>query len=223
MSLRVTATLLTLAALSGCGPAAKKPTDADIAAYLAQSDPTYLQISGVKPSFEALKKLGSKDLPTGSWRVHVDYILRATEDLYAPSADMRQRRADFDRSVAAFELYRVPRIEAANQLAAKIGLMKQGDAAPEPAVPVSLVTHAKQELSDSATLLAQPDGNGWKFAALGAQALSDDMIGAPVAELRATNPHTVFVVAGSDEARADALREQRYLAALSKALTNGPK
>ena len=127
---RATATLLTLAALSGCGPPAKRPTDADIAAYLAQSEPTYLQVSGVKPSFEATKTLGSRDLPAGSWRVHVDFTLRATQDLYAPPADMRQRRADFDRAVAAFEVYRVPRIEAANQLAVRVGLMKQGDAAP---------------------------------------------------------------------------------------------
>ncbi len=223
MFLRATATLLALTALSGCGPAAKTPTAADIAAYLAQSEPTYLQVGGVKPSFVAMKTLGPRDLPAGSWRVHVDFTLRAAEDLYAPAAGMRQQRADFDRAVAAFELYRVPRIEAANQLATRIGLMKQGDAAPEPAVPIAIVTHAKQTLSDTATLLAQPDGNGWKFAALGAQALSDDAIGAPVADLRATSPHSVFVMAGSEEAGVAARREQRYLAALSKAATDGPK
>ncbi len=223
MSPRATATLLTLAALSGCGPAAKKPADADIAAYLAQSEPIYLQVSGVKPSFEAMKTLGSKDLPAGSWRVHVDFTLRAAQDLYAPTGDTRQKRADFDRAVTAFEMYRVPRIEAANQLAVRIGLMKQGDAAPEPAVPITIVTHAKQELADSVTLLAQPDGNGWKFAQLSAQALSDDAIGAPESDLRATSPHTVFVMAGSDEARSYALREQKFLAALSKSSTDGPK
>ena len=223
MPLRATATILTLAALSGCGPAAKKPADADIAAYLAQSEPTYLQVSGVKPRFEAMKTLGSKDLPAGSWRVHVDFILRATQDLYAPSADMRQKRADFDRAVAAFEMYRMPRIDAANQLAVRIGLMKAGDAAPEPAVPLAIVTHDKQELTDSVTLLAQPDGNGWKFAQLSAQALSDDAIGAPVSDLRATSPHTVFVMAGTDEARSYATREQKYLAALAKSSAEGSK
>ncbi len=222
MFLRAIVTLLSLAALSGCGPAAKKPADADIAAYLAQSEPTYLQVTGVKPSFEALKTLGSRDLPAGSWRVQVDFTLRATEDLYGPPADMRQRRADFDRAVAAFEMYRMARIQAAEQLAARIGLMKQGDAAPEPAVPVSIVTHAKEERADSVTLLAQPDGKGWKFAQLGAQALGDDAIGATLADLRATSPHTNFVMAGSDEARADAMREQKYLAALAKA-SNGPQ
>lgn len=223
MPKRATATLLTLAALAGCVPPAKKPADADIAAYLAQSEPTYLQVSGVKPGFEVMKTLGSKDLPAGSWRVHVDFTLRAAEDLYAPPADMRQRHADFDRAVAAFELYRVPRIEAANQLAARIGLMKQGDAAPEPAVPLAIVTHAKQELTDSVTLLAEPDGHGWRFVQLSAQALSDDAIGAPVSDLRATSPHTVFVMAGSDDARAHATREQKYLAALAKSLAAGPQ
>ncbi len=220
---RATATLLTLAALSGCGPSAKRPTDADIAAYVAQSEPSYLQVSGVKASFEAMRTLGSRDLPAGSWRMHVDFTLRAGQDLYAPPADTRQRRADFDRALAAFEMYRVPRIEAANQLAVQVGLMKQGEAAPEPAVPLAIVTHARQERSDNVILLAQPDGSGWKFAQLGAQALSDDAIGAPVTDLRATSPHTVFVMAGSEEARTAALREQRYLGALSKALTNGPK
>ena len=223
MFLRATATMLALAALSGCGPAPKKPAEADIAAYLAQSEPSYLQVSGVKASFEAMKTLGTHDLPAGSWRVHVDFTLRATQDLYAPQSDTRQKRADFDRAVASFELYRVPRIEAANQLAVRIGLMKQGDAGPEPAVQIALVTHDKQELPDSVTLLAQPDGAGWKFAQLGAQTLGDDAIGAPLADIHATSPHTVFVMAGSEEARADALREQRYLAALTKALTNGPK
>ena len=223
MSSRATATLLALAALSGCGPAGKRPSDADIAAYLAQSEPAYLQVGGVKPGFEAIRTLGSKSLPAGSWRVHVDFTLRATEDLYAPAAGTRQKRAEFDRAVAAFEMYRVPRTEAANQLATRIGLMKQGDAAPEPAVPVALVTHARQVLSDNVTLLAQPDGAGWKFAQLSAQALSDDAIGAPVSDLRSTSPRTVFVTAGSDEARAYEEREQKFLAALSKALADGPK
>ena len=217
MSPRAIASLLLITALSACGSDAKKPADADIAAYLAQSEPGYLQVSGVKPRFEAIHALGSKTLPAGSWRVHTDFILHAKEDLYAPQPGTRQRRADFDRAVAAFELYRVARITAAEQLAVKMGLMKPGDAAPEPAVPLSLVTHAKQDLADSATLLAQPDGTGWKFFALSEQALADDAIGAPVADMRAASPHTVFVMAGSDEDRSSNLRAQRYLATLAKA------
>ncbi len=220
---RATLALLATAALTSCGPKAKQPAEADVAAYLAQSEPSYLQVSGVKASYEAATSLGASPLPPGSWRVHVDFTLRPNEDLYAPPADERDRRADFDRQVAAFEIYRLPRIEAANELAARIGLMKKGDAGPEPAVPLSLVHHAKEPLADSVTLLAQPDGAGWKFVQLSAQALSDDTIGAPVSDLRATSPHTVFVMAGTDEARSYATREAKYLGALKKSASEGPK
>lgn len=218
MTVRAAAAFLALAALSGCGSDAKKPSDADIAAYLAQSEPAYLRVSGVKPVFEAISSLGSKTLPAGSWRVKVAFMLHTAEDLYAPAQGARENRAAFDHAVAAFEQYRVARISAAEQLAMKIGLMKQGDATPEPAVPVSVVNHANQDLNDSVTLLAQPDGTGWKFAQLSAQALADDAIGATLADIKATSPHTVFVMAGSDDDKSYALRQQRYLATLAKAL-----
>ncbi len=208
--MRFTGTLLILLALSGCGSDAKKPTDADIAAYLAQSSPNYLHVSGVKSSFTAAKV-------AGSWRVKVDFTLHATEDLYGPQSNVRAMRADFDHAVANFEQYRVARIAAVDQLARQVGLMKPGDAAPEPAVPVMLITHAKQDLADSVTLLAQPDGAGWKFFQLDAQTLPEDAIGAPLADVRAASPHTVFVMAGSDEDRAYAVRRQRFLAAVAKA------
>ena len=216
MSYRAAATLLALTALAACGPAAKKPADADVAAYLAQSEPTYLQVSGVKTSFEAISTLGRKNLPAGSWRVHVDFTLHAREDLYAPQTGYRERRADFERAVAAVEQYRVARIAAVERLAKQLGLMKQDDAAPEPAVPLTIVTHEKQDLADSVTLLAQPDGAGWKFAQLSEQALADDAIGAPVADMRSTHPHAVFVIAGSAEEQDYTAREARFLDILRK-------
>ena len=66
------------------------------------------------------------------------------------------------------------------------------------------------------TLLAQPEGTGWKFAQLDAQSVPDDAIGALLADLRATSPRTVFVMAGSDEDRSYMMRRQRFLAALVK-------
>ncbi len=217
MTLRWIAPLLGLALLSGCGQDAKKPSAADIAAYLAQSEPEYLQVSGVSPRFEALKQLSGKDVPAGSWRVTVTFNLHATQELYAPQPGAREARAEFQHTVAAFELMRVARIQAAEQLAARVGLMKKGDVAPEPAVPVVVTTHAKQDLSDSVVLLAQPEGARWNFVQMGAQALSDEAIGIPLADLRANNPHAVFVVAGTDEDRSYRDRAERYLAALAKA------
>ncbi len=217
MKLRATAPLLALAILSGCGPAAKKPSDADIAAYLAQSEPDYLQVSGVAPSFEAVSTMGTSSLPPGSWKVTVRFNLHATQDLYAPQAGAREARAAFDHPVAAFEMMRVARIAAAERAATQLGLMRKGDPAPEPAVPVAVRTHDKQDLSDSVVLLAQPDGAHWKFAQTGPQSLSDEAIGVRLADLRASNPHTVFVVAGSDEDRTYREREERFLAALAQA------
>ena len=217
MTHRWIAPLLSLALLSGCGPGARRPSDADIAAYLAQSEPDYLQVSGVAPKFEALRSLGGHDLPAGSWRVNVTFNLHATQDLYAPQPGAREARAAFEHTVAGFELMRVQRIEATNALAVRVGLMKQGDPGPEPAVPVVVSTHDKQDLSDSVVLLAQPDGAHWKFAQMAAQTLSDEQIGVPMADLRTANPHTVFVTAGSSEDNAYRERQARFLAALSKA------
>ena len=217
MNLRATASLLVVLAAAGCGSNAKKPSDADVAVYLAQSEPSYLHVSNVKTSFEAISALGRSKLPDGSWRVHVTYTLHATQDLYAPDAGAAAQRRTFDQAVTGFELYRLPRIQAVEQLALRAGLMRQGDATPEPAVAVSLKTHTNQDLPNGVTLLAQPDGAGWKFVQLDAQSLPDDAIGAPLDDLKHTSPHTVFVMAGSDEDRAYLAREQRFLAALAKA------
>ncbi len=217
MHLRATASLLLVLAASGCGGNAKKPSDADVAVYLAQSEPSYLHVSNVKTSFEPASALGRSKLPDGSWRVHVTYTLHATQDLYAPDASAAAQRRAFDQAVNGFELYRLPRIQAVEQLALRAGLMRQGDATPEPAVAVSLKTHANQDLPDGVTLLAQPDGASWKFAQLDAQSLPDDAIGAPLEDLKRTSAHTVFVMAGSDEDRAYLAREQRFIAALAKA------
>jgi hypothetical protein len=217
MSLRAAASLLTVLALAGCGSNAKKPADADIAAYLAQSQPSYLHLSNVAATFEPAKSGNGTTVPDGSWVVKVTFNLHATEDLYAPVPQTRQERENFDTAVMKFEAFRAIRIAYAEQLGQRVGLMKQGDPAPEPAVAVNLVTHAGADLADSVTLLAQPDGTAWKFAQTGAQSLSDDQVGAPLKDLQATAPHTHFVQAGTEEERDLHNRMLRYLAKLAEA------
>jgi hypothetical protein len=203
--------------LSCCGKPAPKPADADIAAYLAQSAPPYVRISGVTPTFEAVKDNGDGKVVPGSWRVSVAFTLHTTEDLYGPVGYAGGQRAAFDKVVRGFEMYRTERVAAAEQLAQRVGLMKAGDAAPEPAVPVHVINRAGQDLPDHVTLLAQPDGAHWKFFQLDAQSLGDDVIGAPVATLRQSAPRTIFVVEGSPDDRTYQQREQRYLETLNKA------
>ena len=210
-------TLLIGLSVASCGKSAPKPADADIAAYLAQSAPRYVRVDAVTPTFEAVKDTGNGKVVAGSWRVSVGFTLHALEDLYAPVGYAAGQRAAFDKVVRGFEMYRLERVAAAEQLAQRVGLMKDGDAAPEPAVPVHVVTHAGQDLTDHVTLLAQPDGKGWKFFQLDAQTLGDDVIGAPVAVLREAAKRTAFVVEGSPEDRAFQGREQKYLETLSKA------
>jgi len=209
--------LLTALALAGCGSSAKKPSDADIAAYLGQSQPSYLRVGNVSPSFEVAKSSSGPALPEGSWRITIAYTLHATEDLYAAAADTRQQRLDFDRQVSKFEAFRANRIAYAEQVAQRAGLMKQGDPAPEPPVSVSVVTHSSQDLQDRVTLLAEPDGTGWKFFQTDAQALSDDQVGAPLATLKSGATHTHFVVGGTEEERSFHNSMLRYLAALARA------
>jgi hypothetical protein len=201
MSLRAAASLLTVLAIAGCGSNAKKPSDADIAAYLAQSQPGYLHITNVTTSFEPAKSGGGTTVPDGSWVVKVNFNLHATQDLYGPVPQTRQERQNFDAAVMKFEEFRARRIAYVNQLGLRGGLMKQGDAAPEPAVAVTVVTHSGADLADSVTLLAQPDGTAWKFAQTGAQSLSDDQVGAPLKDLQASAPHTHFVQADTEEER----------------------
>ena len=204
-------------AVAGCGKSGPKPSDADIAAYLAQGQPTYLHLGQVKATFEPISTLGSSKLPDGSWRVHVQFVLHAQQDLYAPTQAGRAQRNAFDRAVAATEEFRTARIAAVEQLGQQAGLVAPGAAEPEPAMPVSIVTHKDQDLDDHVTLLAEPDGQKWKFFQSDAQSLSDEAIGAPLDTLKRENPKTVFVVAGSDEERSYRERERRFLEVLSKA------
>ena len=211
-----TAFALVLAA-SGCGKSGPKPSDADIAAYLAQGQPNYLRLGHLKADFEPIAALGSSKLPQGSWRVHVQFFLHAQQDLFAPTPAGRAQRSAFDMAVARTEEFRTARIAAVDQLGHQAGLIAPGGTAPEPAMPVSVVTHKDQDLDDRVTLLAQPDGGGWKFFQLDAQSLSDEAIGAPVETLKQESPKTVFVVEGSDEERSFREREGSFLDILAKA------
>ncbi len=204
-------------AVSGCGKSGPKPSDADIAAYLAQGQPGYLRLGQVKATFEPIGNLGSSKLPDGSWRVHVQFVLHAQQDLYTPTQAGRAQRAAFDRAVAGVEEFRTARIAAVEQLGRQAGLMAQGAASPEPAMPVNVTTHKGQDLDDRVTLLAEPDGHGWKFFQTDAQSLSDEAIGAPLDTLKQDSPKTVFVTAGSDDERSYRERERRFLDVLSKA------
>jgi hypothetical protein len=213
MSLRAAASLFALLALAGCGSNAKKPSDADIAAYLGQTEPAYLRLGNITTSFEA----AAGNVPAGSWVVHVKYSLHATQDLYAPTPAARTERATFDAAVMKFEAFRTTRIAAVEQLALRNGLMRRGDGAPEPAVPLEIVTHKDQDRDDGVTLLAQPDGAGWKFAQKDAQLLSDDAIGAPLADIKATSADLHFVVVGTEEERDFHNRMLGFLARLNQA------
>jgi hypothetical protein len=203
--------------LNGCGDDTKKPSEADIAAYLAQSEPGWLHVSGVKGEFEKADSAGTSKVAEGSWRVRVTFNLHTTQDLYTPESDARSLRLNFDKKVNEFTLYREARIAAVNDLALRAGLMRQGDATPEPAVPVVLTTHADQDIPDEVTLLAQPQGSVWSFVQTDAQKVSDSDIGAPLDEIRRSSPRTVFVIAGSDEDRAYRVRAGQFLAAIAKA------
>ncbi len=185
---------LLAAALASCGPAPKRPSDADVAAFIAQSEPGYLRVGNVTTQFERANS-------NGAWRVHVTYTLHTNEELYAPVPEARQERLTFDQAVSRFEAFRANRIDYVDRLGLAAGLMRQGDAAPEPAVAVRLVNHAGQDLKDSTTLRAQPDGAAWKFYSEDAESLRDDQIGAPLANLRAAAPHTQFVTADTQEER----------------------
>jgi hypothetical protein len=208
---------LVLLAVASCGSPAKKPSDADIAQYLTNSQPDYLRVGGVSASFEPVSDLGGAKLPAGSWRARVQFTLQAQRDLYAPTPGSLAMRVRFDHAVSAFEEFRVARIEAVEQLAKKVGLMPEGALAPQAAVALAISTHKGQTLNDHVTLLAQPAGKGWKFFQLDAQTLSDEAIGAPLGELRARSPQTMFVEAGSAEDRAYSEREQQFLQVLAKA------
>lgn len=211
------APLAMLMTVASCGKSGPKPTDADVAAYIAQSEPSYVRVGQVSTSFEAADKLGGKDLPGGSWRVDVHFVLHTLQDLYAPTSESRAQRAAFDRAVASVEQYRLPRIAAVEQLGKDAGLMPEGASAPEPPLVLAQVNPAGQDLPDHVALLAQPDGKGWKFFQLDAQALGDDAIGAPIEEIKRSNPTTIFVNAGSVEARDYNGRVRRFLEVLSKA------
>ncbi len=203
-------------ALSACGPSGPRPADADIGAYLAQTQPQYLRIGQVRTAFQA--PASASKLPAGSWRVHVDFVLRAQQDLFAPTPDSRGRRAGFDLAVAKVEQFRVARIAAVEQLGRQAGLIPEGASVPEPAVSVRLVTRKDQERADSVTLVAEPDGKSWKFFQADAQSLDDEAVGAPLEALRSASPHIVFVAEGSQEEREARAREARFLDVLARAL-----
>ncbi len=198
--------------LAACGKSGPKPSNADIAAYLAQNQPSYLRVGQVSAgSFEP-----ARGLPDGSWRMQVKFVLRAEQDLFAPIAAARSQRAIFDLAVAKAEQFRLARIAAVEQMGRQAGLMPPGARAPEPAVPVHLATHKDQELSDNVTLLAQPDGHGWRFFQAGPQALDDTAIGAPMEFLRRDSPSVIFVTEGSKEDRDYWAREQKFMAVLAR-------
>ena len=201
----------TALALAGCGQHGPKPTDGDIEAYLAASQPAYVRVTKVSGRFEGISSLGSSKLPEGSWRVHVTFTLEPREDLLAPTAASRAHRADFDRAVAGMEEFRIGRIEAVDRLGRQLGLVAAGASSPESAVVVAVSARRGQALEDKVDLLAEPEGKGWRFFQLNAQSLDDATIGAPMATLKAGAPKTVFVAAGSQEEREFAAREKRFL------------
>lgn len=203
-------------ALAACGSPAK-PAAADIAKYLAQSSPAYLRVGAVSFTAEPAGDLGGAKLPAGSWRLKVQFTLHALQDLYAPTPESVALRRDFDHQVSLTEGFRVARIEAVERLAKQAGLMPEGALAPEPAMAAAVTTRKDQDLTDHVTLLAQPDGKGWKFFQLDAQALSEDAIGAPMQDLQQASPKTAFVLAGSDQDRAFQSREKQFLDVLAKA------
>ncbi len=211
------AVLLAPLLLTGCGDDAKKPSEADMAAYLAQSEPSWLHVSGVKGEFEKVDTSAGSKVAEGSWRVHVTFNLHATEDLYAPESDAKALRLTFDKVVNGFTGFREARIAAVNGLAERAGLIRPGDATPEPAVPVVLTTHANQDIPDEVTLLAQPQGSVWSFVQTDAQKVSDSDIGTPLDDIRRSSPRTVFVIAGSEEDRAYRVRAAQFLSAIAKA------
>lgn len=203
-------------ALSACGPAAK-PTDAEISAYLAHDAPDYLTLGGITTHLDPATEADGAGLPPGSWRVSVEVTAKAQKDLFALAPGAGARRVDFERGVREAEQFRVRRIEAVDAYATKMGLMKAGADAPEPVLPVVLTHKAGDALTEHVTLIAQPDGGGWKFLPVAAAPVGDAAIGAPMDRLAQQNAPLTLVTADSPEDRDSLQREQAFLKTLSKA------
>jgi hypothetical protein len=202
--------------LSGCGPAAK-PSDAEISAYLARGAPGYVTLGAITTHFDATTDADGAALPSGSWRVTVDISAKAQQDLFALAPNAASRRLDFDRGVTEAEQYRIRRIEAVNAYAAKMGLMTQGAASPEPVLPVVLTNKAGDILTEHVTLIAEPDGSAWKFVPVADAAHGTSAVGAPMDLLRQQNAPLTLVTADSSQDRDSLAREQAFLKVLAKA------
>jgi hypothetical protein len=209
------ATAALLGALAACSTP-KKPPEDQISKYIGDHLPPYLSIRSISTSFEQASAMGGSALPAGSWRVTADLRLRTAEDLYAITAQAQALRTDFAAAVSKAEGFRIARIRGVEAFAAKLGLMKDPQMGPMPALPVALATHKGDELPDQVTLLAEPEGAGWKFTQAGPQTLDTSKSGAPFAALKADNPTLTLVLQGSDEAASYRARQADFLAQLKR-------
>jgi hypothetical protein len=200
--------------LVACCGSPKKPTEADISAYLAKASAGTLHFSSLSSRIDAPSPTETAALPANSWRVTVQYAGKAQADLYRLSDDAAMRRTAFDQAVSATEAFRAKRIEAVENFASKLGLMKAGAVSPEPALPAVLATKQGQSVSGAVTLLAEPDGPAWRFVPEGA--LPSVRYGETLAQLQADYPTYPVVMAGSAEDQAYSRREKSFLDALSK-------
>ena len=201
---------------SSCSPPKKKPADDQISHYVSDQLPPYLSVRAIKTDYEFISKLGDSKLPDGSWKVTAQMTLRTAEDLYAVTPQARQQHKDFERAVVDAEKMRTARIQAVEAYARKLGLLKDPQLGPMPAFAVAISNHQGDEIADRVTLLAQPDGQNWKFAQLDAQTLDTTKLGEPLALLRRENPNLNLVVAGSPEEKDFSTRQAQFLAALAR-------
>ena len=213
--LRSVATTALLGALAACSTP-KKPQADQIAKYVGDHLPPYLSIRSISTSFEQASAMGGSALPAGSWRVTANLRLRTAEDLYAITAQARALRTEFAAAVSKAEGFRVARIRGVEAFAAKLGLIKDPEVGPMPALPVALATHKGDELPDRVTLLAEPTGAGWTFTQMRPPTPDTSKVGKPFAALQADNPALTLVLQGSDEAASYRARQADFLAQLKR-------
>lgn len=211
---------LVLVLANSCGkPKPKegpKPSNDQVSRYLSDDLPPYLTIHSIETSDDAVEEMGRAKAKPGSWRITVRFVVRTAQDLYAPTAQSKAFYTDFRKAVVASEKLRLQRIQAVEAFAAKLGLMKDRASGPAPALAASLVRHSGDDVADGVTLLAEPDGAGWRFVQLDAQSMDVGTLGAPYAALQRDNPKLSIVLEGSPEDVDFRKREAAFLDGLKK-------
>ncbi len=190
--------------LASCG-SSSKPTEADIAAYLATLQPGLLKFGPIHASIDPAAA------PSGAWKITVSYTATAQTGLYRLADGTLAERLAFERTVTAVEGFRAPRITAVEDYAKKLGLMQEGGAMPEPALVATLVAKQGDSLTGTLVLTAAPANGSWNFTPA-----SPIPQGQPLDRIKAAYPHSVVVIQGSAQDVDYHARQDAFLTSLAK-------